>query len=384
MSIVYFERILNRSRSPTSGQEILDGNADEGGSKMKRHIGRIGGLRDHVFSRPMSALIAFSMTAVLLALPSRNVQAEPLEIRFAWSVTPEHLTPLIPVMPKGIMKHYGKSYTVKPVRLRGSGAVNTAFAAGEIDMMGVNYQAFAQGISNAKLDFKVVGQMISDKPPYTASGFWVNSNDIKVPSDLKGKVVAVNAFGGLIEATAKKYLGNHGLEANRDYKFVELRFPAMLPALETGQIQAAFLVPPFEQIAVKKGPYKKFFTNLDAFGPNETVVIAARGSYISKHRDVLVDFFEDQILMRHWLLDPANRAEAIKLISSVSKLPPKVYKSWVFTKQDFYRDPNVQIDLHLLQHNLDEIYKIGYLTTSLNVAEHSDMSLVKDAMARLK
>jgi len=59
-----------------------------------------------------------ALAAVSISL---TATAEPLKIRIQWSVAPAHLTTLITQAPKEIYKHYGKSYVVEPVRMRGSG-----------------------------------------------------------------------------------------------------------------------------------------------------------------------------------------------------------------------------------------------------------------------
>jgi len=46
---------------------------------------------------------------------------------------------------------------------------------------------------------------------------------------------------GAVDATAIVVLRRYGMEPDRDYQFVELRFPAMLPALESKRADAVFL-----------------------------------------------------------------------------------------------------------------------------------------------
>ena len=103
-------------------------------------------------SLQMGAAFVFVLAAGFMLGSGHEAQSKPLKIRISWSVTPQHMTPLIPKIPMEVYRHYGKSYVVKPVRLRGSGATHTALAAKEIDIAGFNFVSFAKGILNAKQD----------------------------------------------------------------------------------------------------------------------------------------------------------------------------------------------------------------------------------------
>ena len=73
-------------------------------------------------------------------------------------MTPPHITPLIPHAPKGVYRHWGKSYVVKPIRMRGSGPALQAVAAGEIEFGGMSAQALTLGVKRAKLDLRVIAR----------------------------------------------------------------------------------------------------------------------------------------------------------------------------------------------------------------------------------
>ena len=54
------------------------------------------------------------------------------------------------------------------------------------------------------------------------------------------------------------------------------------------------------------------------------------------------------------------------------------------TIQDFYRDPDLKINLTALQSNVDLLQKLGIIKTGIQVAQYSDASLLNEALARLK
>ena len=68
--------------------------------------------------------------ALVAAVAATGAQAEPLKIRLHWAQTPGHWAPLIPLFPKSVEIHYGKSYVLEPLFMRGSGPAMQALAAG--------------------------------------------------------------------------------------------------------------------------------------------------------------------------------------------------------------------------------------------------------------
>jgi hypothetical protein len=92
---------------------------------------------------------------------------------------------------------------------------------------------------------------------------------------------------------------------------------------------------------------------------------------------------EDHIRLRHWLFDPNNRAAVDAFVSKTVKRPiPAI--SYAFTKRDHWRDPNARPDMKLLQKNVDDAKTRGLLPDSFPVDRYSDLSLIDDALARIK
>lgn len=310
--------------------------------------------------------------------------AKPLEIRISWSVAPAHLTPLLPI-DTSMYRHYGKSYVIKPMRIRGSGPALQAIAAGEVDIGGLSGQALVLGVKRAKLDLKVIAQLMSSGVKgYSSSAFWARKGEFKSPRDLKGKRLAVNARGGTVDAALRAMLGRYGYRDGPDYQLVEVRFPAMLPALESKRVDLGLLVLPFNFIAMKKGGYEKVFTMMEALGPTQTLSWIARTDWVAKNRKALVDFLEDNIRFRAWANDPKNRDEMIKVVSKATKRPAKNYAKWVFTKKGYYHALDAASDTAILQKNLDDLVKLKILEDKIDVAKHTDQSLVKEAYSRVK
>jgi len=326
------------------------------------------------------ALIA----SVLLSAATGARAAEPLKLRVAWAVIPAQLTAVL-FEKKELLKHYGKSYTVETIHFRGSTPQITALAAGELDLASFAFSSFALAIQNAHMeDLRVVSDLYQDGIP----GYYSNQNmvrpdgTIKTIEDLKGKVIATNAIGGAVDIAAKVMLGKHGLEEKRDYQVIEVEFPNMVSALENKKVDMIEIGTPFSIVAAKEKKAVTLFDVGQAMGPTQLTLWAARAPFIAAHRAVLVDFFEDVQTMLHWYLDPKNREEGIRIVSAFTKQPPSVFADWLFTKNDYYRDPDARPNMAALQNNIKTQKKLGLLNIDIDVEKYADLSLVNEAAQR--
>jgi sulfonate transport system substrate-binding protein len=333
----------------------------------------------------MARRIWFGIALAVMIVASAGAEAQgPLKLRVGWAVVPGQLTSIIFAKPE-ILKHYGKSYTVELIHFRGSTPQITALAAGELDIAALAFSSFGLAIQNAHMnDLRLIGDLYQDGiDGYYANEYLVRTDSpIHKVEDLKGKVLATNGLGGAVDMALRKILRDHGLEENRDYQIVEIQFPNMAAALEEKKVDLAGMVMPFALIAKKTGKVRTLFTMKDAMGAAQTTLMAARQGFIAQHRAVLVDFFEDWQRAMRWYYDPKNRAEAIRILSNFTKQPPAAYEDWLFTKEDYYRNPDVIPNVKALQNNLNVQKELGLLNISIDVNKYADLSLVEDAAKR--
>jgi NitT/TauT family transport system substrate-binding protein len=231
----------------------------------------------------------------------------------------------------------------------------------------------------------VVAQLMSQGVAgYPSSDYYARKGEIKSPADLKGKVFAVNARGSTIDAAVRRYMGKHGFKDGQDYRIVEVRCPAMLAALESKRVDVAPLLQPFNLMAEKKGHMEPVFSTIDALGGTQTLQYIARASWVAANRAAVIDFFEDHLRFRRWLMDPANRDAALKILADLTKRPVASYQDWAFTKKAYYYDPDGHSDSKLLQKNIEDLKEMDILPASVDVEKYTDMSLVQEAKKRLK
>ena len=329
--------------------------------------------------------LTLGLIGSLVLLTVSAPRAEPVTIRLAW-VTPVATWGSILLEKKDLAKHLGQSYVLEPVRFQGTPLMITAIANGELEIANLAYSTFALALQNARMDdLRVIADEFQDGvPDYYSNEFMVlKDSGIEKVEDLKGKVLATNAAGSAIDIAMRAMLRRNGLEDKRDYSVVEAQFPAMRAMLaekKVAMIQGTLpfsLDPELRQIA------RSLFTSNDAIGRSQFVAWTARKTFLDKNRAAMNDFMEDTMRIERWFLDPANHDEVMQIASRVTKQPPERF-SWAFTKQDFYRDPNMLPDLAALQSNVNMTRELGFVKIEIDVPKFSDLSFVQEAAQRLK
>jgi len=328
-------------------------------------------------------LAALAATAVLGAAPAQS--ADPVKIRMAW-VAPVSNWASILLEKKDLAKHLGKSYTLEAVRFAGTPPMITAIANGELEVSNLAYSTFPLAVQNANIDDL---RVIADEFQDGVAGFHSNQfsvladGPIKKVEDLKGKVIATNSVGSAVDIGSRAMLRKHGLEDKRDYTTVEAPFPTMKAMLKEKKADLIPSVPPFNFDPELKQISRVLFDSKDAIGPSQFIVWAARKSFIDKNRAAMVDFMEDMLRIERWFMDPKNKDEVMQIASKVTKAPAERF-SWLFTKQDYYRNPDMLPNLNALQSNIDTTKELGFIKASLDVKKYTDLSLAEEAAKRLK
>ena len=132
----------------------------------------------------------------------------------------------------------------------------------------------------------------------------LSDGPIQKVEDLKGKVLATNAFGSGVDVAMRAMLRKHGLEANRDYTVIEAPFPAMRAMLAEKKVDMIPAVLPFSldpelQEDIENAVHHGRCGRRDAIRH----VVSAQALH-RPHRAELVDFLEDSLRISHWYTDP--------------------------------------------------------------------------------
>jgi sulfonate transport system substrate-binding protein len=326
-----------------------------------------------------------ALSALAIALAGvQCAQADPIKIRGAYVVPVANWASLL-AEKKDLAKHWGTSYDFEAVRYQGTPPMITALATNELEIADLAYSTLGLAIQNAGIDdLQVIADEFQDGVPgYYSDEFFVRKDGtINKIEDFKGKVIATNAAGSGVDVAMKAMLHKHGLDDKRDYTTIEAPFPAMAAMLAEKKVDMVPGVLPFSLNPALRDPNNVLFTQEQGVGRTQMIIWTARKSFIDKNRAAMVDFMEDALRIERWYLDPKNHAEVVAIASRLLKVPPERL-DWLFTKQDYYRDPDGKPDLDALKKNVDMTKELGFFSGSVDLGQHTDLSLVQDAAKRL-
>jgi len=180
-------------------------------------------------------------------------------------------------------------------------------------------------------------------------------------------------------------LRKHNINDKTDVTFVEAAFPNMRDMLESQKVDLIPGVLPFSTNPDLLKNAHPLFTQKEAVGRTQMIVWAAHSGWLQQNRAAVVDFLEDTIRVIRWFQNPKNHAAAVQIAVDTTKIPAPVWDSWLFVKgKDYYRSPSALPDIKALQANIETQRQLGFLDQDIDVNAYTDLSIVKDAAARLK
>jgi NitT/TauT family transport system substrate-binding protein len=143
--------------------------------------------------------------------------------------------------------------------------------------------------------------------------YLVTSPNIKKVEDLKGKKFGISSFGGTPHSEAVMILRKFGMSPEKDVTFLQIGgSSSRYTALDSGAIDAAMLVPPFNKLAAKRG-----FNEILSF--NEIMNIPLGGLTVHTQRikekpDEIVKMIKAMLKGVNYIRN--NQAEILSIMAS--------------------------------------------------------------------
>ena len=324
------------------------------------------------------------LVAGLQALPAH---ADPLKLRIGWAQAPTQLTPLAALLAERhpeIFRQSGRTYAFEPVFFRGSTPQIQALAGGELEIASLGPSTFALAVHNARLDLRIVADVMQDGAPGHYSTWWAVRKDGPVKSfeDMKGRRAALNAFGATTDIVMRQVLRAHGV-ADNSYTVIETAFSNMLAVMENDKVDLVPVMPQFSHDFEATGRYRPLFVHRDISGTTQVGMWSMRADFIAANRPALVDFFADYMRAVRWLTDATHREEALGIAQAVTKQSREAL-AYAFTSGDLYHSPDLLPNVPSVQKDIDEAFEAKVLPVRIEVEpKYIDLTMITEAKARI-
>ena len=218
--------------------------------------------------------------------------------------------------------------------LTNGAAVTAALIGGAFDV-GASNIISASLAHDKGIELKIVapGALYESKAPTTVCAVASNS-PLTGAKDLDGKTFGVPDLGGLPKIAISAWMEKNGADPS-SVKLVEVPFAAMVPAMDSGRIDAGILVNPLLQHAVDAKQARVLANCLDAVAPQFAIAeFYATAAYAAANPQVLRKF--EQVIERTARWANTHHAESATILERWTKstLPPNAARAFYAERLD--------------------------------------------------
>lgn len=267
----------------------------------------------------------------------------------------------------GFFKKAGLSVTIAP--FNSGGAIAAAVVGGAVDIGLTDAVSMASAHARGVPLTYLAPASVYKKGAETYLIAVPIASPIKTAKDFAGKTIAVNGLKNINEIPTDAWIDNNGGDA-KSVKFIEMPFPAMLPALDAGTIDAAAIVEPFRTFAQIKGKYR--FISLTDHNVAPVFLIAGWSTtraWAAAHPDVAKKFIAALGETARWA--NANHAASAVILTKIANMQPDLASKM---ERAYYGE---HLDPALLQPVIDATAKYGVIPKSFPASEVIDASAAR-------
>ena len=205
-------------------------------------MSRSGVLSIHVWQSALCAL-SLSLPGIVSGV---QIQAQPADVTIAYTSLSPQYAPVWIAREAGLFKKYGVNAQL--IYMRGGVMATQALVSGEVHFINAGGGGVIDGALGGA-DIFIVASPMNQEPQVL-----VARKEIKDVAQLKGKRLAVNSVSGPAILSLKMILAAANLDPERDVSYLATGPSAnRLAALQSGQVDATTLAPPFTLAARKAG-----------------------------------------------------------------------------------------------------------------------------------
>lgn len=227
--------------------------------------------------------------------------------------------PVYVAQDKGFFAREGLKVNVTPTP--NSGFQMTNLIAGKFHIAGTaidNLIAYMEGQGTAKVDREP--DLITIMGLSSTELTLVAQPEIKSIAELRGKDFALDSPSTGFAFVLRHMLAKNGLGPS-DYKFVPFGGTReRLVALREKKAAAAIISEPFTTQARQEG-FSMLGEGVSTVGPYQANVQIANRPWAKENGDTVVKYIRALLAAIDWIYDPANTAEAVKILAVNAKIP---------------------------------------------------------------
>ena len=157
----------------------------------------------------------------------------------------------------------------------------SAFAAGSLDMGYVGEAPATTAVANKAADVRVLAQVNKEGSALVIK----EDSEIKTIKELSGRTIAIPGHSTVQDFLLRKAFIKNGMGFNKT-KIIVVKPPEMIPALESGDVDAFIAWEPHVSKAVTRGIGKILMTSHDIWEDHPCCVLVADVKFIKEHPEV--------------------------------------------------------------------------------------------------
>ena len=248
-----------------------------------------------------------------------------------------------------------------------------AFDAGDLDIATAS-GASALFAASKGVPFKLIASISMESTKGFNAHFMVREDSpIHGFADLKGKIMAVNAYKSGTELWERIAAVKGGLDPDKDVKFAVVGFPNMGNAVRSKLIDVGSFGGVFYYNENKQGGLRTIFTTKDIIPEDEELqMILTHQEFIDKHRAVVKAFLSDFVASTKWFTEHTKESREDLIKAQMVLLKPEEF----LPSPEMYRKPSGKPSIADLEIQQDVLLKYGFQDTKVKVADYVDDTLV--------
>jgi len=260
--------------------------------------------------------------------------------------------------------------------------VEVIAARGHLCSMGLLANSFQFTYSPSTFDAVVAGD-VKGKVVYVGEKFllhrFIVAPQIKTWEDLKGKKIAIGAFGSLTDFLTREILLAHGLKPMQDVLLLATGgVPVRLAALKSNNVQATLLGSQQALAALQEG-YRLFEYDPPPYVSHPLIV---KNEMIANEKPVLRNFL--RATLKGHLFFGQRQEETLTMIQKVLRIDDRKVARETFVDELRRYNPGGGFEEGSMRKVIDRVRETRKMERKVAIPEAFDLSIAADVEAELK